>query len=276
MSIMGVLTRNEFLKMRKRRAFWVTLALFSAIALLGLGEDFVDALREGTDAYAFPNLWGEVLGEPTQIVAIFGTVALLLLISSEFAWRTARQNVIDGLTREQWYWGKAITVLLVATAFLGLYLVIGGGFGIAATDFGGPEPIMHGYQARALGAVVLSVAGYGALALLIATIVRSTGGAMAIWFFYVAFGESLIRNGIARVWEGSAPYLAYAPVAVFDALRDYLMFDPAALARVAERMQEAGRPAPEPGDPGTLALVAGGWIVLLVLGGFLAFRRRDL
>jgi ABC-type transport system involved in multi-copper enzyme maturation permease subunit len=276
MNIARVLTRNEFLKMRKRRAFWVTLGLFSAIALLGLGEVFFDSIREGTGAYALPGAWSEILGDPTQLVAIFGTVALLLLNSSEFSWRTARQNVIDGLTREQWYWGKAITVLLVCATFLGVYLVIGGGYGLAATDLGGPEPMMHGYQALALGAVALSFAGYGALALLIGTAVRSTGGAMAIWLFYVAFGEQLIRSLIEKLWSGAGPYLAYAPVAVFDGLRDYLMFDAAELARVTERLQEAGRAAPSVGDPGVLAIATAAWISVLVLAGFLAFRRRDL
>lgn len=276
MSIGGVLFRNELLKLRKRRAFWVTLALFSTIALLGLGEDFLDARREGSGAYALPGAWTQILGEPTQIALIFGTVALLLLIASEFSWRTARQNVIDGLTREQWYWGKAIAALLVVAVFLGLYVLIGGAFGVAATGLGSPEPLIHGYQLRAIGAVALSFAGYGALALLIGTAVRGTGAAMAVWFFYVAFGETLLRGGIRRVWEGAEPYLEYAPVAVFDALRDYLMFDPAELARVAERLAEAGRQPPTPGDPGSLALAAAAWIAALVLAGFLAFRRRDL
>jgi len=61
-----------------------------------------------------------------------------------------------------------------------------------------------------------------------------------------------------------------------DGLRDYLMFDTAELARVAERLAEAGRQPPTPGDPGTLALAAVAWITVLDLAGFLAFRRRDL
>ncbi len=78
------------------------------------------------------------------------------------------------------------------------------------------------------------------------------------------------------MWEAAGPYLQYAPVAAFDELRDYLMFDAAELARVTERLREAGRDAPSVGDPSTLALVATAWIALFVLAGFLAFRRRDL
>ncbi len=276
MSVARVLFRNELLKTRKRRAFWITLALFSGIATLGFGEDFLDAVRSGDGSYALPGAWSEILGEPTQVALIFGTVALLLLIASEFSWRTARQNVIDGLTREQWYWGKSIAAVLVIVAFLGAYLAIGGGFALAATDLGSGVRLMGLNHLQALGAVALSFAGYGSLALLIGTAVRSTGGAMAIWFFYVAFGESLIRGGIHKLWEGAGPYLRYAPVATFDELRNYLMFDPAELARVTQRLAEAGRDAPVVGDPSTLAIAAATWVGLFVLAGFLAFRRRDL
>lgn len=276
MSAARVLLRNEFLKTRKRRAFWVTMGLFALPAMLGFGDSFLEELRERDGGYALPAAWSEILGEPTQVALIFGSVALLLLIASEFSWRTARQNVIDGLTREQWYWGKSMAVVFVIVAFLGVYLAIGGGLALAATDLGAGGPLVRAHHVQALGAVALSFAGYGSLALLIGTTVRSTGGAMAMWFFYVAFGEALLREGIRRLWEGAGPYLEYAPVAAFDELRNYLMFDAAELARVTERLQEAGRDAPSLGDPSNLAFAAAAWIGIFVLAGFLAFRRRDL
>ncbi|MEN8376306.1 MAG: ABC transporter permease [Gemmatimonadota bacterium] len=276
MSVAAVLARNEFLKTRKRRAFWVGLGLLALIATLGFGEDFLDARREGDGSFALPGAWSEILGEPTQVPLIFGAVVLILLAASEFSWRTGRQNVIDGLTRGQWYWGKTFAVVLTALAFVGMYISIGGTLALMSTDLGSGDGIVRAGQLQAIGAVVLSYAGYASLALLVATTVRSTGGAMAIWFFYVAFGETLLRGGIGKLWEGARPYLTYLPIASFDQLRNYLMFDPDRLAVVTAARLEAGRAAPTVGDASMLALVAAAWATAFVVIGFLAFRRRDI
>jgi ABC-type transport system involved in multi-copper enzyme maturation permease subunit len=276
MNILGVLARNEWLKTVKRRAFLVTLGLYTFMATMGFGQDFLRAMRDPERDHSLPSQWPEILGETSQIPVIFGAVVLILLVAAEFNWRTARQNVIDGLSREQWYWGKVVTMLMVVAIFCGWHLVIGSGFALAGTDLSAGADLFTSVQVAALGGMVMSALGYAAFALMVSTITRGTGSAMAVWFFVVTVGEMLLRGGIGRFWEASRPYLQYFPIRSFDESRNYLMFDEALLESVtASRIAEGDSP-PHVGDPDVVLLTAAIWVVVFVGIGFLAFRRRDL
>lgn len=275
MSTLGVLARNEFLKTRKRPAFWVALGLFTVLDGLGFGGELYTALTRPEREFSLPGAWNNILGESSILPLIFGSVALLLLIASEFSWRTARQNVIDGLTRGHWFWGKALLVAGVVPVFVLIHVALGGGLALVGTE-GGGDPLFAATHARALGGVLLSGWGLGALALLVGTVLRSTGGAMAVWFFYVVFGERLIAGIIGRAWPGAREALRYLPVRSIDGLRDPLLHDPAALAAAVEQARAAGNPPPDPGDPVALTVAAVLWILVIVAAGYLAFRRRDL
>lgn len=275
MTTPGVLARNEFLKTRKRPAFWVALGLFLLIDGLGFGGQLYSALTDPERSFSLPRAWNNILGESSILPLIFGSVALLLLIASEFSWRTARQNVIDGLTRGQWYWGKAVLVFAAVPLFVLAHVGLGAGLALVGTETGG-DVLFAASHARALGGVLLSGWGLGALALLVGTVLRSTGGAMAVWFFYVVFGERLIAGIIGRAWPGAREALRYLPVRSIDGLRDPLLHDPAALAEAVERARAAGTAPPDPGDPLALAVAAVLWILVIVSAGYLAFRQRDL
>lgn len=271
----GTLLRVEWLKTRKRPAFLATLGLFTAIDLFGFGYNLVEALREDDGSVALPGEWAQILGEASFVPLVFAAVVVILLVASEFSWRTARQNVIDGLSRSAWYWGKVVIAVVVVIVFVLVHVGIGGTTSAIGTPAGTPD-VVTAAQWAALGGFLLSGFGYAAFALLVATVARGTGAAMAIWFFYVTIAENLIRTAVGFAWEGSRDALRHLPIASFNAVRDYLMYDPAALARATEARTAMGQPPPQVGDPGTLALVAGAWTVAFVLVGWGLFRRRDL
>lgn len=276
MNIIGVLARNEWLKTWRRRAFFIPLGLFSAIELLGFGEDYFRSLRDPERVHALPQEWTQILGEASQVPVIFGSVVLILLVAGEFNWRTARQNVIDGLSREQWYWGKAIAMLMVMGVFLSVHLGLGIGFAFLGTDRSLDIDLFTSVQAAAIGGVALAALGFAGFALMISTLIRGTGAAMAVWFFYTTIGEMLLRGGIGKLWEGSRPYLEYAPVRLFNEARNYFMYDAAALERVSAARIAAERPVPEVSALAPTLWGAGIWTLVFVLIGFLAFRKRDL
>lgn len=276
MNILGILAQNEWLKTRKRRAFLIPLGLFTLVETLGFGEDFVRAWRDPEKVHSLPEQWPQILGEASQVPVIFGSVVLILLVAGEFSWRTARQNVIDGLSREQWYWSKVIAMLIVIVAFLTVHLGLGTGFAFAGTDRSLRVDLFTSVQAAAIGGVLLSAVGFAGFALMVSTLIRGTGAAMAVWFFYTTLGEMLLRSGIGRLWESARPYLEYAPIRVFNEARNYLMYDTAAFERVTAARIAAERSPPEIGDLTVTLWAAALWALAFVVIGFLAFRRRDL
>ena len=65
---------------------------------------------------------------------IFAAVLVILLVAAEFGWRTARQNVIDGLSKTQWFAAKVLLLPLLTALFLALRVLVGGTLALAGTD----------------------------------------------------------------------------------------------------------------------------------------------
>lgn len=268
--------RNEMRKMWKRPATWVTLGLFCLITVADLFDSFRDARTDPEQTFSLPGAWPQILGEEVMIGFIFAAVLAILLIAAEFSWRTARQNVIDGLSKMQWYAAKALVLPLLTLLFLLIRVLGGAGFALAGTEAGHGAPLFGLAQLAAIGGMTLTGLGYTALALFIATVFRSSGPAMAVWFAWYAFGERLLVGGLGRLFEGLRPVLQWAPISTFNRLRDYLLYDPDAFRRASELASAEGRTLPDPADPTTAVLGALAWITALVVVGGWWVQRRDL
>lgn len=277
MSTARVLLRNEALKLRKRLAFWVTFGLFAFIKLVSFGEEYWQARKDPEDPYALPAAWSQILSDESMVTVIFGAVVLILLVSSEFTWRTARQNVIDGLSKTAWFWGKGALLPIVGAIFIASQVGLGGGLALAGTDLSATEEALLGVPVfQALGGLFLAFFLMGSLAFAVGLAIRSSGPAMAVWFAWIAFGERLVSLGLGRLFEGLRPALGYLPFGTSLKLLDYDAFDPAAFERATAAAEVAGRAPPEPVAVGTAALVAVGWTVLFVGISYVWFRKRDL
>src|SRR3970040_892326 len=99
------LYKIELFKMVKRLAFWVTLIFFATLTAFFFGSEFYNSRQytAGNWYFSFPSAWPMVLSEGSQMVGIFTAALAALLIASEFDWRTSRQNIIDGLSKGQWF-----------------------------------------------------------------------------------------------------------------------------------------------------------------------------
>ena len=268
--------RNEMRKMWKRPATWVTVGLFCLINVADLFDTYRDARADPEQSFSLPGAWPEILGEEVMIGFMFASVLAILLIAAEFSWRTARQNVIDGLSKLQWYAAKVLLLPLLTLLFLLIRVLVGAGLALAGTEGVQGQARFGPVQLAAIGGMTLTGLGYTALALFIATVIRASGPAMAVWFAWFAFGERLLVGGLGMLFEGLRPVLQWAPMATFNRLRDYLLYDSEAFRRASELASAAGRPAPELADPVTACIGALAWIAVLVVVGGWWVQKRDL
>ena len=278
MSVISILFRNEMIKMLKRLAFWVTLGFFSFIMVMQHGQNYSRAAGDPSRPFALPDAWRQIVTGDSEIVLIFGSVILLLLMSNEFSWRTARQNVIDGLSKEQFFLGKVLLLPAVGLILIIAQLLIGGSFALAGTDLGtSTEPLIRMVHWSTLGGVLFAFIGYGSLALLISMTVRSSGPAIAVWFFYVAVGEQLLQGILGQVSDRLGAWAAFFPINTFNQLHQYYQYDGAAFERAVESALEAGQQAPaEPWSWSVLLLVSAAWITVFLASSFMWFTKRDL
>lgn len=284
MSTIAVLTRNETLKMTRFLPFRVTTLAFAGLMALGFGNAHLNSRRTvDPRTFELPTAWDQILGDPLPMATFFFAVLLMLLVASEFTWRTARQNVIDGLSKEQWFAGKMLVVPLLAALFFAMLVAIGGLLAALPPNPTEAAPLARAADLRVMGAFFLCLLGYGSMALLFATTIRSTGSAIGAFFLYAFLLERIIASGIRYVAGDIGVIADYLPTNLFNALLERMQWDPAAFAERMERLTqaaaEAGRPIPAPPElMDTAGLLVGSfaWIVALTVISFLVFRRRDL
>lgn len=265
--------RNELLKTVHRLAFWVGFIFYAGVTLIEYANQYLRARNDAGYTFALPAAWEDILADDPEVIFVFGSMLLILLVANEFTWRTARQNVIDGLSKEQFFAGKLFLVPLLTVLFLGVRVV--GGAAFAAPGRAG-GPLVAGPHWSALAGVTVACVGSYALALFIALAVRSGGAAMGVWFLYFVVIENLASEGLVRLSQGSDQVVRFLPIHVFGSLTRYIQHDPAALQRAVERAVDNNRPPPEIWDPALLWLAGIGWVVVIVVAAFLWFRKRDL
>lgn len=268
--------RAEMRKMWNRPATWVTLGLFGLVTVANFLEEFLGARKDPADPFALPDAWSLVLGGDVLVGFVFASVLMILLVAAEFSWRTARQNVIDGLSKTQWYAAKLLLAPLLTAIFLAIRSGVGGGLAAAGTELSAGVVLLGPAQARALGGLFLAGLGYTTVALVVATAIRSSGPAMAVWFAWFAFGERLVAGGLGSLFEGLRPILRWLPMSTFSRLTNYMQYDPAALQRAVEQAVGQERPPLElpPLEPAILGALL--WTGAFALIGWLWYRRRDL
>lgn len=272
--VFGVLLRNEWFKARKRVAFWIALGFYAFFTLMNHGQPFL----ERSDGFRLPDIWTDVFGDESTMVVIFAALTLVLLSATEFGWRTARQNVIDGLSKSQWFWGKSLLLPVVGLAFIGVHLAIPTLLALIRTDFAAAEgPLVPLSVLQAAGGLGLAFLSVAALAFLLSLVIRRTGAALAVWFLWIGPIESgMLPALVRRFLPGQAGWLEYLPFTNGFPLLEFRNYDAPAYERYAAAVEAAGRTPSPPVDPAWHLVAAAAWTALLVGIAFISFRRRDL
>ncbi|MCB0700703.1 MAG: ABC transporter permease [Chitinophagales bacterium] len=255
----------EWLKVKKYRTFWVLIGFFilllplwnysinSGIVKMG-GKDSINFLNQ---AYNFQNVWSN-LGWWTSIFVTFISILIIILTSNEYSFRTNRQNIIDGLTRLQFYHAKWLMVFAL-TIFTTIYVfVLGVAFGMSNDDASNfPGKLMPLFSV-----FVLSL-NYYAFGLFLAVMFKRSGLSIGMFFLYSMIIEYLSKGLIN--WMSKSEVGNYLPLQASDELL------PFPLLSTLKAMTGA---AEEPNQWGFVA-VSFVWIVIYYLIGRYRLLKSD-
>lgn len=271
----------ELLKTRKRFAFWMALLFFFGFFILNLGGGLYEHIRRGVAGTPLPQSWPGIVDLTSSLGMLVILVTVVLLTASEKTWRTQRQNVIDGLSRTQFFTAKVITMAaVVALLWIGVLVLTTGSGLVERIGEAAELPLIRGADAKLMGGLLLNLGLVGAMAVFFGIAGSSSGAGLALAFLFLfsqsPIGMLMVREG--GMWEAMAAYL---PLQVLQALSSAATYDPEALARIAEQlrqMEEAGRSFPMPRRLNALeALTSAVLYVTAFLGAaWLMIRRRDL
>ncbi|RNI31249.1 ABC transporter permease [Rufibacter latericius] len=207
---MTSLLRIELRKLLPYSTFWVLLLLQCSLLFIffyARGNVMVNGQMAGAELYQFPKLWMH-LAYVSSFLNLIPGILIIILVTDEYAFRTFRQQVIDGFSRANLVQAKYSVILLLAFLLAGYVLLLGLGFGF--------------YHAKESGAVftdaqyilfyLVQLVGYMSLAMFIAFLVRKTGLAIMVFMAYTLVVERLIQ------WQSPDALDRYFPMKTFGAL----------------------------------------------------------
>lgn len=227
------LLQIEFKKLKGNKSFWIFSLLF--IIFLPLLVVLLPGLiSDNMGGFSIIPKTAQATWFITALVSSYFSMFILAFIliyhiANEYTFRTARQNVIDGLTRWEFTFGKIqllIVLSVLATAYVFLVGLIGiWYFGdiehVAAPSFnpmnmmqgmmaGGAkaDPIVFGDTFEGVNnvfAFFVQILGYFSFATFVSFLVKR--GALAILIFYISFtvewigGKQLVAHKMEFIYE---------------------------------------------------------------------------
>jgi ABC-type transport system involved in multi-copper enzyme maturation permease subunit len=221
------LLHTEWLKVRKYWAFWGVFALV-LIAYPGISYLFytgyqdlrssnrqMDAILKFTvgSPFGFPEIWHTLAYIASFLVFIPG-VLVIMLITNEYQYRTQRQNILDGWSRDQFLWSKVIDIaalsILLSLVYAGVVLI---------TGWANPEIALSGIQEKSyfIGLFALITFNQLTIAFLFGFLFKRALLALGFFLFYFLIPENILIQLSRWRWH-TGNWYHYLPLEASDRL----------------------------------------------------------
>ena len=205
---MTTLIRTEWLKMKKYNAFWWIMGI-TALSYPGINYIFYmvydTIVSKPSEAgrlakmlignpFTFPEVWHTVAYFSSWFVFI-PSVVIIMFITNEYTFKTHRQNIIDGWSRNQFISSKLIDVVLISLMITILYFAVSLVAGLTNQE----RLIQDTWgEAYYIGLFALQTFAQLSIAFLIGFLVRKAFIALGVFLFYYLIFEPILV-GLLRV-----------------------------------------------------------------------------
>lgn len=200
------LLKIEWLKLKNYRTFWILLILIAVCipASIYMGFDLTDnSLDKKTKQmqqmilgrpFSFPAIW-QTGSWIASLVLFIPSLLIITITTNEYTYKTHRQNIIDGLSRQEFIFVKIIEVFILSI-FLTL-LVFGSCLwvGSLAREAGNTHGMFE--NSKQLGYFFIEAVSYLMLAFLLSILIKRAGLVLGIFFLYSIILEEIFV-GLAR------------------------------------------------------------------------------
>jgi hypothetical protein len=184
------------------------------ISVFGVNYAISEILRSNpihSAKIAFPNVW-EIIPFISSFLLIIPSFIIIMHTCSEYTYRTHRQNVIDGLSRNQYITTKILFVIALALFSTILTFVTAFIIGISsntAISFKGFKYLYYFFvQAMA----------YISFAFLFALLLKKSALTIGLFFIYALIIENILEKYINRINIGIDKIGGFLPLSSSDHL----------------------------------------------------------
>ncbi len=193
------LLQLEWKKFKHYRTFKVMAILYFILLPLTLivGKAFFGFANPPKEVinmdlfYAFPEVWRYLAYIGNWLSFFFLGFIGVLCVTMEYSNKTLRQNIITGVTRNEFFIGKLLFILSVCLGATLYFALVGFSFGIFNTNSLYMTKILRGTSQIPL--YFLMCFGYMIFGFFLGILVRRTGLALFLYLVYILFLEPVIR-----------------------------------------------------------------------------------
>jgi ABC-2 type transport system permease protein len=220
---MNNLIKTEWLKIKYYRAFWLLLGI-TALSYPGINYMFYSLYQKISEGkgqanqaamffignpFSFPEAWHTVSYFSSYFVFI-PAVVVIMFITNEYTFKTHRQNIIDGWSRNQFMTSKLIDVAIISAIVTILFTIIALVVGVINTnDVSGNIMDMIYY----IGLFALQTFSQLSLAFMVGFLVRKAFISLGIFLFYFIILEPILVKVAAFKFYDLGRFL---PLAISD------------------------------------------------------------
>lgn len=210
------LIRLEFLKLKANRALWILLGLYmlclTGVAFVGgsvlqylenSGVEYRGFSPTMIPIYDFEDIW-QNLAWLAYFFKIFPAFLIIISITNEFQFKTHRQNIIDGLSRTEFFLSKLTFAAFLAVLSGGLILLLGSLLGFINASLVSFSAFF--YSIGFIPAHILQLFLYFLAAIFLAILIRKSAITIVLLLIYTLFIEPLAA-GILGYWYPTAASL---------------------------------------------------------------------
>lgn len=224
------LLKIEWLKIKGYKTFWILSTLF-LVSILGVnyfGFNIKQGISQGNaqanvlfgSPFSFPNVWHTVTYLSSFLLFIPGLM-IITSITNEYTYKTHRQNIIDGWSRQQFIHVKIVLIIIIsviAALFVFLTAILFGSLSGSSFSF---EKIEF------IGYYFIQALSYCMLALLLGVLIKRSGLSIGLFFLYAFIIENFlgaILNNVGRTSRGINGPGDYLPLNTVDNLIPFPFF----------------------------------------------------
>lgn len=218
---------TEWLKVRRYWAFWGILALV-LIAYPGIsylfytGYEDIRGSNQQMDAllkfamgspFGFPEVWHTLAYIASFLVFIPG-VLVIMLITNEYQYRTQRQNILDGWSRDQFIWAKLLDIAVLSILLTAVYTLV-----VLVTGWINPDIALAGLEVKSyfIGLFALITFNQLTIAFLFGFLFKRALLALGFFLFYYLIPENILIQLSRWRWH-TGNWHHYLPLEVSDRL----------------------------------------------------------
>jgi ABC-2 type transport system permease protein len=213
--------RIEWMKVKNYRTFWILLAI-TIVSIPAFNYMFYDIMHNSFpkmhgksifgSPFAFPDVWQTVTWN-AGLLFLMPAILIITLITNEYTYKTHRQNIIDGWSRQQFIGVKLLEVLLLSILTTLVVVLTTLAFGYLGNN---PAPgVSVWLGSRYVAFYFVQMLAYSLIAFILAMFIKRSGLAMGLFFIYW-----IIENIVVGIFRNkyNASWVDYLPEEVTDRL----------------------------------------------------------